>query len=137
MRWLLIILAFMGIAVSSLALREHYRTDISPCDINEKWDCGIVNHSPFAVLWGVPVAVIGIAGYFLIAGLAFKRVYRVLLAAVLGALAFSLYLAHVEASILAVWCIYCAASLGIISIITLLVIGTVAAQVFRKPGPSN
>jgi vitamin-K-epoxide reductase (warfarin-sensitive) len=137
MRWLLIILAFMGIAVSSLALREHYRTDISPCDINEKWDCGIVNHSPFAVLWGVPVAVIGIAGYFLIAGLAFKRAYRVLLAAVLGALAFSLYLAHVEASILGVWCIYCAASLGIVSIITLLVIGTVAAQAFRKPGPSN
>jgi vitamin-K-epoxide reductase (warfarin-sensitive) len=137
MRWLLIILAFMGIAVSSLALREHYRTDISPCDINEKWDCGIVNHSPFAVLWGVPVAVIGIAGYFLIAGLAFKRAYRVLLAAVLGALAFSLYLAHVEARILGVWCIYCAASLGIISIITLLVIGTVAAQAFRKPGPPN
>jgi uncharacterized membrane protein len=127
----------MGIAVSSLALREHYRTDISPCDINEKWDCGIVNHSPFAVLWGVPVAVIGIAGYFLIAGLAFKRAYRVLLAAVLGALAFSLYLAHVEARILGVWCIYCAASLGIISIITLLVIGTVAAQAFRKPGPPN
>ncbi len=133
MRRIFIVLAFIGIVVSSLALREHYRTDISPCDINEKWDCGIVNHSMYAVLWGVPVAVIGIAGYFLIAGLAFWRAYRVLLAAALGAMAFSLYLAHIEASVLGVWCVYCVASLGIISLITLLDIGTVAAQVFCKP----
>ena len=129
----MIVLAFIGIVVSSLALREHYRTDISPCDINEKWDCGIVNHSMYAMVHGVPVAVIGIAGYFLIAGLAFGRAYRVLLAAALGAMAFSLYLAHIEASVLGVWCVYCAASLGIISLITLLDIGTVAAQLFRNP----
>jgi len=59
MRWVLIVLAVVGIAVSSLALREHYRTDASPCSINERWDCGIVNHSPYAMLFGVPVAVIG------------------------------------------------------------------------------
>ena len=133
MRWIFVILAFIGITLSSLALREHYRTDISPCDINEKWDCGIVNRSTYAVLWGVPVAVIGIAGYFLIAGLAFGRAYRILLAASLAGLAFSLYLAHIEASVLGVWCIYCAASLGIISLITLLAIGTVAMHAFRKP----
>jgi uncharacterized membrane protein len=46
--------------VSALALREHYRTDTSPCSINERWDCGIVNHSPYATLGGIPVAVIGI-----------------------------------------------------------------------------
>ena len=133
MRWIFVILAFIGITLSSLALREHYRTDISPCDINEKWDCGIVNRSTYAVLWGVPVAVIGIAGYFFIAGLAFGRAYRILLAASLAGFAFSLYLAHIEASVLGVWCIYCAASLGIISLITLLAIGTVAMHAFRKP----
>ncbi len=133
MKWIFIILALVGVLLSSLALREHYRTDISPCDINEKWDCGIVNHSPYAVVGGIPVAVIGIVGYFIIAGLAFGRAYRVLLAAALGGMAFSLYLAHIEASVLGVWCIYCAASLGIISLITLLAVGTVAAQAFRKP----
>jgi vitamin-K-epoxide reductase (warfarin-sensitive) len=131
MRWLLIILAFIGITVSSLALREHYRTDVSPCDINEKWDCGIVNHSMYAVLWGVPVAVIGIVGYLLIAGLAFGRAYRLLLAAALIALGFSLYLANVEAHILGVYCIYCVASLGIISMITVLTLGAVIARSFR------
>lgn len=137
MRWTLIILAFIGITVSSLALREHYRTDISPCDINAKWDCGIVNHSTYAVLGGVPVAVIGIVGYFFIALLAFRRAYRILLAVALAGLAFSLYLANVEAHVLGVWCVYCVASLGVISLITLFVIGAVAIRAFRSPGPST
>src|SRR5579863_8922556 len=59
MRYVLVSLTLLGFIASGLALREHYRTDSSPCSINERWDCGIVNHSPFAVLAGVPVAVIG------------------------------------------------------------------------------
>src|SRR6266536_5407204 len=79
MRWILILLAVVGITSSALAWREHYRTDTSPCSINERWDCGIVNHSPYSMLAGIPVAVIGIAGYLLLAALAFKRAYRVML----------------------------------------------------------
>jgi vitamin-K-epoxide reductase (warfarin-sensitive) len=137
MRAILIILALIGIAVSSLALREHYRTDISPCDINAKWDCGIVNHSVYAVLHGVPVAVIGIAGYFLIAVLAFLRAFRLLLAAAVVAVGFSLYLANIEAHVLGVWCVYCAASLCIICLITLFAVGIVAIQVFRRGSRSR
>src|SRR5580658_9142475 len=125
MRWLLIMLAVVGIAASSLALREHYRTDASPCSINERWDCGIVNHSPFAMLAGVPVAAIGMAGYVLLAMLAFKRAYRLFLGAAFVGLSFSLYLAHVEAHILGVWCVYCVASLAAISLLTLLSLGTI------------
>jgi vitamin-K-epoxide reductase (warfarin-sensitive) len=138
MKYVLIVLAALGIIASSLALREHYRTyGDAPCDINEKWDCGIVNHSPFAVFFGIPVADIGIAGYLLLGFLAFKRFYRPLLAAALIALSFSLYLAHIEASILGVWCIYCAFSLGLISLITLLTLGTVIVQSVRKPPLPN
>jgi vitamin-K-epoxide reductase (warfarin-sensitive) len=128
MRFVLVLLAVLGIAVSSLALREHYRTNTSPCSINEKWDCGIVNHSPYAVLWGVPVASIGMAGYLLLGILALKRWYGVLLPVALSGLAFSLYLAHIEASILGVWCIYCAASLAVISVFSLLVLGRVLTR---------
>ena len=54
MKYVLLILAVLGIVVSSLALREHYREyGDSPCSINERWDCGVVNHSPFAVVGGV------------------------------------------------------------------------------------
>ena len=133
MRYVFIVLAVLGIIASSLALHEHYRTyGDAPCDINEKWDCGIVNHSPFAVLFGIPVADIGIAGYLLLAFLAFKRFYRLLLAASLIALSFSLYLAHIEASVLGVWCIYCAISLGLISLISLLSLITVIAYSVRR-----
>jgi uncharacterized membrane protein len=120
MRWLIAFLALAGMVAAALALREHYRTEASPCSINEKWDCGTVNKSRFAMIGGVPVADIGIAGYLLLAGLAITKRWRLLAAASVPAFAFSLYLAHIEKDILEVWCIYCVISLGIITLITLL-----------------
>jgi uncharacterized membrane protein len=127
MRWVLVILAIIGIVVSALALREHYRTEASPCSINERWDCGIVNHSPYAMVYGIPVAVLGMGGYLLLGLLAFRRAYPWMLPFVMFALAFAIHLADVEAYVLGVWCIYCVASLGVISLLTLLVLGTVIA----------
>jgi vitamin-K-epoxide reductase (warfarin-sensitive) len=120
MRWIIAILALAGMVAAILALREHYRTEASPCSINEKWDCGTVNKSRFAMIKGVPVADIGIAGYLLLAGLAIGRRWRLLAAAAVVGWAFSLYLAHIEKDILEVWCIYCVISLGIITLITFL-----------------
>jgi vitamin-K-epoxide reductase (warfarin-sensitive) len=134
MRYVLVVLAVAGIVVSALALREHYRTEgDSPCSINERWDCGIVNHSPYATLAGVPVAALGIAGYLLMAALAWRRTYSLVLAVALAGLSYSLYLAHIEAHVLGVWCIYCVISLGTISLITLLALGTTIAERFCKP----
>ncbi len=134
MKYLLLILSILGIIVSSLALREHYREyGDSPCSINEHWDCGVVNHSPYAMMGPVPVAAIGILGYILMAGLAFSRSYRLLLVPTFAGLAFSLYLANIEAHILGVWCIYCVISLGIISLMSLLTLGAVVSQFVRKP----
>ena len=132
MRWVLIVLAVVGIVASSLALREHYRTDSSPCSINERWDCGIVNHSPYAVLFGIPVAVIGIAGYLLLGILAFQKAYRLMLVAASGGLGFALYLAHIESAVLGVWCIYCVISLGVISVVSLLVLSTVGVNLLLR-----
>src|SRR6266480_1631752 len=134
MKYALLILALIGLAASSLALREHYRTyGDAPCDINERWDCGIVNHSPYAVIHGIPVATIGIAGYLLLGVLAWKRVYKIILALAIPALAFSLYLAHIEQHVLGVWCLYCAISLGTISLMTVLLVTAVLLRILRKP----
>jgi uncharacterized membrane protein len=156
MRWFIILVALVGLVASALALREHYRTGASPCSINEKWDCGTVNKSPYAVIGGlfadsgpgaqpgflqrklpaianIPIADVGIAGYVLLALLAFKRWWHALAVAGLAALAFSLYLAHVEKDILGVWCIYCVISLGVISGITLLAIIMSITQLVRRP----
>jgi vitamin-K-epoxide reductase (warfarin-sensitive) len=137
MKYLLLILAVLGITVSSLALREHYREyGDSPCSINEHWDCGVVNHSPYAMVGPIPVAVLGIAGYILMAALALRRSYRLLLVPTFAGLSFSLYLANIEKNILGVWCIYCVISLGIISLMSLLTLGTVVSQFVRKPSPA-
>lgn len=133
MRWVLVLLAVAGVVVSALALREHYRTDASPCSINERWDCGIVNHSPYAMLKGIPVATIGMAGYFLLGVLAFRRAYAWMLPFVTVAFAFAIHLADVESMVLGVWCIYCVISLGIITLMTLLVIATVIAASLKRP----
>jgi uncharacterized membrane protein len=128
MRYLIALMALAGAAVSTMALRIHYSTETAPCSINEKWDCGIVNHSPFSEIAHIPVAAIGIAGYLALAGLALLRRRALVVAAALLGLAFALYLSHIERDVLEVWCLYCVISLGIISLIALLSVGWLAAE---------
>jgi uncharacterized membrane protein len=134
MRWIIVVLAAIGIYASAAALREHYRVGESPCSINDKWDCGIVNKSPYAMIRGVPVADIGIAGYILLAILAILKRFRILLVGALIGLGFSLYLANIEAHVLGVWCIYCVLSLAMISLIVLSSVVAVSVQAFRHKG---
>ncbi len=133
MRYIIALLAIAGLVASTLALRIHYSMDAPPCDINAHWDCGIVNHSRYSVMHGVPVAAIGMAGYAIIAILALARRYRLLLAASVVGLAFALYLTSIEARILQIWCLYCVISQTIIALITLLSIA--AAIRSRKATP--
>jgi uncharacterized membrane protein len=128
MRFLLALLAFAGVVVSSLALQVHYSTATEPCSINARWDCGIVNHSSFAVIDHVPVAAIGIAGYLLLAILAFMRKRLLLVSASLVGLVFALYLTHIERDVLEIWCLYCVISQGIIALLTLFSSIWLAAQ---------
>jgi vitamin-K-epoxide reductase (warfarin-sensitive) len=144
MRCLLVILAIAGIVVSSLALHVHYSTGTEPCDINSHWDCGTVNRSSYAtvkgILWhlrasrnpdsvsgpaprdGFPVAAVGILGYaaILLAALMRRRWLTLLLS--LGGLACALYLSHIEAHVLEVWCLYCVISQGLVALMTVLAV---------------
>jgi uncharacterized membrane protein len=128
MRYLIAILALAGVAVSALALRVHYCADTEPCSINEKWDCGIVNHSPFAEVLHIPVAAIGIAGYLALAGLALARQRFLLFLAALAGLGFALRLTFIEEYVLQVWCLYCVISQAVIALIALLSLGWLAAE---------
>lgn len=132
MRYFIAILAVAGIVVSSLALQVHYSTGTQPCSINEKWDCGIVNHSSYSVMFHVPVAAIGVAGYLLLALLSLVRQRIPLLIAAILALGFALYLSHIERDVLEVWCLYCVISQGIIALIALFSLGWVAAAAIAK-----
>ena len=128
MRYLMAMLAIAGVVVSILALHVHYSTETQPCSINEKWDCGVVNHSPFAEIAHIPVAAIGIAGYLALAGLAFLRQRALTFLAAEAGLGFALWLTFIEEYVLQVWCLYCVISLGVIVLITLLSLGWLAEE---------
>jgi uncharacterized membrane protein len=136
MRYLIAILALAGMVVSTLALRVHYSTGTEPCSINDKWDCGIVNHSEFAEIDHVPVAAIGIAGYLALAVLALMRRRALTFSAALLGLGFALYLTHIEKDILLVWCLYCVISQAIIALITLSSLGWLIAERRRAGQPA-
>lgn len=125
MRYVIAVLAVIGLVVSCLALRVHYSNDVEPCDINAHWDCGVVNHSPFAMIGPVPVAAIGMTGYALLGALALMRRRVLVQAASLVGLGFALYLSHIEKDVLMVWCLYCVISQVLILILAVLSAGWV------------
>ena len=120
------VLAVVGMVDSAIALKAHYAHDKSSfCDINETLNCDIVNRSQFAVFMGIPVALIGLAGYGALLGLAtLRRDHEqtplwLLVGATTG-LGFALYLTYIEKYILGVYCILCLFSLAVIALITVL-----------------
>lgn len=127
----IILLAMAGAAISGLALGQHYNTQPAPCDINAVWDCGIVNHSPYAMLWGVPVALIGIVGYTLLAGLSGRLPRTTFWVAVLAVL-FTLRLTYIEWRVLEIWCLYCVGS----QIVILAILPLAWIEMRHRPHPA-
>lgn len=125
MRYLLVVLAAAGIVVSAFALHAHYSTNYLylPCDINSRWSCGLVNHSRYAMVLGVPVALIGILGYTLLGVVAWLRRRLQFMALAIIALGIALHFTYIEAEVLQMWCLYCVISQCIIAVMTALAIG--------------
>lgn len=134
MRYLIALLALAGLIDSALALRIHLQDPsvAPPCAVTEQWDCGAVNHGRFSVFpptsfdeapgskkVHIPVAILGIAGYALIAGLALaNQLWATLQVAEIG-FAFAAFLTYLEAYVIEKWCIYCVYSQVIIAAIVL------------------
>ena len=126
--WVIVVLALVGIALSAVSLVNHYKKSPSEfCDIDETFNCDIVNRSTYSRLFGIPVAGIGLVGYLLLLGLSRMKREKKLFSAILilgslVGLGFSLYLTYVEVRILATYCILCLGSLACIVLITILAI---------------
>jgi vitamin-K-epoxide reductase (warfarin-sensitive) len=120
------ILSLAGMIVSSISLQRHYaKSATSYCEFGEKFNCDIVNRSEYSSLAGIPVSLIGVAGYGLLLTLSTlgrsrpETATRLLTAAAAG-LVFALYLTYIEAYVLTTWCILCLTSLALIASITAL-----------------
>jgi uncharacterized membrane protein len=119
-------LALGGVLVSSVSLYHHFGTSAtSYCDIGENFNCDIVNRSTYSTVAGIPVALIGVAGY--LAMLALATVFRnrdeahaMLAIGSLAGLGFALYLTYIEGFVLAAWCVLCLSSLALIFSIAVL-----------------
>jgi uncharacterized membrane protein len=146
MKYFVALLAFAGIVVSGMALHVHYMdpSQAPPCAVTEKFDCGAVNHSRFAVFpprsfdepptggHHIPVAMIGLIGYALIALLALMGRWRLTFVAALVGFMCAGFLSYIEAYILEKWCIYCLWSQGIVTVILIASAVALAMQWMRS-----
>jgi uncharacterized membrane protein len=120
------VLAVGGTVVSSVSLYHHYGTSAtSYCDIGQNFNCDIVNRSTYSTVVGIPVALIGVAGYLSVLTLAtFYKNHSdsaaMLAIGSLAGLGFALYLTYVEGFVLAAWCVLCLSSLALIFSIAVL-----------------
>src|SRR5579875_755232 len=137
MRFLIALLAIAGLVDSVLALRIHMQdpSQAPPCAVTEKWDCGTVNHSRFAVFpaesfdeqpgskkFHIPVATLGIIGYGLIAVAALAdKLWLTLQLAEIGFFCAAM-LSYLEAFVIQKWCVYCVWSQAFILAILLCAI---------------
>lgn len=95
------------------------------CTLSETVNCDVVNKGAYSSIWGIPVALVGVLGYFFLAAGALLKLRQptdrslslFLLIASVGGLAFSFYLTFLEAFVLHAWCALCVTSQLLILII--------------------
>ena len=133
--FLLILLSIFGIADAAYLTFEHYQQVIPPCTVNHLLpiasDCGKVLRSSYSVVFGIPLALIGVFQYaFLLIALIALIIYRkkiftywIIFQSMTGAI-FSLYFMYIQLVILKSICIYCTLSAIISFIIFFLVTKT-------------
>jgi uncharacterized membrane protein len=102
-------LAVVGAAIAGYLTWVHY-AGIDPYCVGGTGGCERVQSSPYAELAGVPVAVIGLAGYLAVLGsLALRDRSSTLFLALVGA-GFSGYLTYLELAVIDAICQWCVAS---------------------------
>ena len=118
---ILLILAIAGIADAGYLTYEHYAHAVPTCTINRFLpmfsDCGAVLRSKYSLIFGVPLALLGLIHYFILAGVLALAItfnkkfwwFWVLIEATAGAFA-SVYFMYLQIGIIGKLCLYCTIS---------------------------
>jgi uncharacterized membrane protein len=117
-------LAVLGAAVAGYLTYVHY-ADVAPICTGSGGGCEKVQSSSYAELKGVPVAIIGLAGYLAILGSLAIRGEGGLLATALLALigfGFSAYLTYLELFEIEAICQWCVASAVLMTLLAALAV---------------
>lgn len=136
--WTVRLLALAGLGVATYLTIAHYDTKVAlVCPENSTINCAEVTTSPESVLFGIPVAVLGLAYYAVQAVLAwlprrmqFRGLEMGRLVLAIGAMGFVLYLVWAEVVRIGAICLWCT-SVHVITLVFLLVL--VYAWVTYRP----
>lgn len=126
--WASVVLSLLGILISGYLVTKRLTGGNLACT---RWaDCDVVNNSLYSQFYGVPVSVIGVAGYALLLGLALAALRmhgeaqrRVLLLGFLfslGGVGFSAYLTYLEIYVIEALCSWCVASAIVIALLAIV-----------------
>lgn len=132
--WAPVVLSGFGIVISGYLVVKRFTGGNLACT---RWaDCDVVNNSVYSQLYGVPVCVIGLAGYLVLLGLAVgalrtnghrqRQMLCLGLLLSLGGVAFSAYLTYLEIYVIEALCSWCVASAIVIAL--LAIVGAVALR---------
>ncbi len=129
--FVLLILSLVGLADALFLTYEHYNPlAIPPCPVNAVVDCGKVIRSVYALIYGVPLGLLGTIYYlffliFLLLNLSkkYSSIAKVLMIlASVAAFLFSIYLVFIQIFVIRAICFYCMISAVTSTSIFLIVI---------------
>jgi uncharacterized membrane protein len=122
--WLIIVLAFLGLADSWYLAESAIEGTELTCSVSGLDGCNTVAQSPYSKVFGLPLAVYGVGFYgliFILGALLLASNKRILYQAVLvlGILGFlaSVYFVYLQVAVIKATCIYCIASFVIASLL--------------------
>jgi uncharacterized membrane protein len=127
LRWANIILAILGTADAIYLLIYKYSSNDRMC--LGSGGCATVNYSPYSMIYGIPVALLGILAYLAILAVLFLEPHWELTMeygrlAVFGiglvGVIFSAYLTYIEAFVIHAYCPFCVTSAILMTIIFII-----------------
>ena len=125
MLWASVALCGLGIVVAGYLVTKRFTGGSLACT---RWaQCDVVNNSVYSQIQGVPISVIGLAGYVVLLALAIAALWtagrtqrQILLVSFvlsLGGVGFSAYLTYLEIYVIGALCAWCVASAIIITLL--------------------
>ena len=126
--WASVALCGLGIVVAGYLVTKRFTGGSLACT---RWaQCDVVNNSVYSQIYGVPISVIGLAGYLLLlaltlaalrtAGRSRRRILLLSFVLSLAGVAFSAYLTYLEIYVIEALCAWCVASAVIITLLAIV-----------------
>ncbi len=138
--WASVGLSGLGIFISGYLVTKRFAGGSLACT---RWaECDVVNNSVYSQIYGVPVSVLGLAGYLLLLALALaalwttgctqRRILLLSLVLTVGGVGFSVYLTYLEIYVIEALCTWCVASAIVITLLA-----NITAVTIRLAAPQN